>query len=84
MKTGNQWVVAAAAVVIGFSMLTDMAVAGERKGAAQAKGAALGTATRTRDRLKDGTCLTPTVSATASTAATQTRDRLKDGTCLTK
>ena len=82
MKTGNQWVVAAAAVVIGFSMLTDMAVAGQEKGAAQGKGAALGT--KTRDRLKDGTCLTPTVSATATTAATKTKARLKDGSCLTK
>jgi hypothetical protein len=39
-----------------------------------------GTATQTRDRLKDGSCLT--VGATAT--PTRTRDRLKDGSCLTK
>ena len=38
------------------------------------------TATQSRDRLRDGSCLTTGTTATPI----QTRDRLKDGSCLTK
>ncbi len=81
MNRKRCFVVAMAAMLV----LTGVSFGGEGKAKRQGGGAGTAAAAgiQKRDRLKDGTCTTPVVSAASVSTAAKTRDRLRDGSCLT-